>query len=235
MKPRDLVEFTRRTYARPASVEGWAEDALVDAGLTTAERDLLGRVPLDGGRAIVLGLGGGREAIPLAVKGFAVTGVDFVPALVRRAEENAARRGVRIEGLVQDISAFEVRGGEFDLAWMTAGTYSSIPTSRRRRETARRILRALRPGGFFVCDFLIDPEAGSSPFGERLRRAFAWLTLGNVGYETGDRLTSGIEFSHAFRSESEIRAEFESAGFAVLHSSFPSAARRGGAVLKKAD
>src|SRR5512136_727202 len=82
MKPGDLVEFTRRTYADPRSQNGWTAPALVDTGLSASERELLDRIPFRRGKLLVLGVGGGREAIPLAKMGFEVTGVDFVPELV---------------------------------------------------------------------------------------------------------------------------------------------------------
>ena len=119
MKPDDLVEFSRQTYAKPQSVESWAEQNLVDSGLGDAEQELLAALPFKTGKLLLLGVGGGREAIPLARIGFQVTGVDYVPALVERAIENAAQRGVVIEGLVQDISRLEVPAGAYDVVWIS--------------------------------------------------------------------------------------------------------------------
>jgi hypothetical protein len=41
MKPDNLIAFSRQTYANPANVESWAEDSLVDSGLTKDEQALM--------------------------------------------------------------------------------------------------------------------------------------------------------------------------------------------------
>ncbi len=46
MRPNDLIEFSRRSYARPASVAGWSLANLVDEGLSQEERSLLERSPV---------------------------------------------------------------------------------------------------------------------------------------------------------------------------------------------
>jgi SAM-dependent methyltransferase len=234
MRPRDLVDFTRNAYSSPESVAGWAERGLVDAGLSADEAALLEKLPRRGGELLLLGLGGGREAVPLASLGFDVTGVDFVPELAARAEENLRNRGLPIRVLVQDMSRLELPESRFETAWLTSGgCYSSIPTRRRRLDALARIRRSLKPGGHFVCQFLVSAEPEFRGGAESLRRAFAWLTFGNLTYEPGDRLLAGLEFAHYFRDEREIRAEFEAGGFRVLHLSLPQAGSVAGAVLEK--
>ena len=131
MKPDDLVEFSRQSYARPRTVESWAEDAMVDSGLIAEELDLLAAVPAPTGELLLLGVGGGREAIPLARMGYRVTGVDYVATMVDRASENAARRGVSIEGLVQEMSRLDVQAGAYDVVWLSSVAYSCVPTRAR--------------------------------------------------------------------------------------------------------
>lgn len=234
MKPRDLVDFTRSAYSTPDSIAGWAEDSLVDAGLSGDEATLLEKVPLRGGELLLLGVGGGREAVPLASKGFHVTGIEFVPELAVRAEENAGRRGQPIKVLVQDICRLELPGSSYDLAWLTSGgCYSSIPTRRLRVEVLGRIRRSLKPGGYFLCQFLFSDGSKSRRGGEFFRRLFSWITLGNLSYERGDRLLNGLEFAHDFSGADEVRSEFEAGGFRVVYLSLPPAGSLGGAVLKK--
>lgn len=233
MRPRDLLEFNRRAYAASPSVKGWSEDGLVDAGLSVDEKALLDRVPDRRGKVLLLGLGGGREAVALAALGFEVTGIDFVPELAGRAAENARRRGHPIKVLVQEMSRLEVPESAFDLAWLTSGNYSSVPTRPRRLEMLGRIRRALRPGGHVVLQFLFSEGQEFTPAVEFLRRAVSRLTLGNLAYEKGDRLSGSIEYAHYFADALEAGTEFEEAGFEIVSLTVPGETARGGAVLRK--
>ncbi len=233
MRPDDLVEFSRQSYADPRNVDSWAEDDLVDSGLTAEELDLLADVPARTGDLLLLGVGGGREAIPLVRMGFQVTGVDYVAAMVDRAVENAARRGLRIEGLVQEISQLDVPAGAYDLVWLSRAMYSCVPTRARRVEMVRRITRALRPGGLFLCQFQWHPGPRPRGRGSFVRRAFAVCTLGNLGCEAGDTLWQNVEFVHQFTSEDAVRAELEEGGLAVLRIQASQTSIRGGAVCRK--
>lgn len=67
------------------------------------------------GRAIDLGCGVGREAIYLAQHGFDVTGVDTSPTAIRMAELAAAREGVRVMFVVDDLTDLRHVEGKFDL------------------------------------------------------------------------------------------------------------------------
>jgi 2-polyprenyl-3-methyl-5-hydroxy-6-metoxy-1,4-benzoquinol methylase len=86
MRPEDLAEFTRQTYAAPHNRNSLADGRHVGSGLLPMERLLLDRSGVTSGKLLLLGMGGGREAIDLAKRGFSVTGVDWIPALVQRAQ-----------------------------------------------------------------------------------------------------------------------------------------------------
>ena len=236
MKPRDLLDFTRSAYSTPESIAGWAEDSLVDAGLSADEASLLEKAPVRAGELLLLGIGGGREAVPLVSMGFRVMGVEIVPELAARAEENVRRRGQSIKVLVQDMCRLDLPGSFFDAAWLTSGgCYSSIPTRSLRVDVLGRIRRSLKPGGCFICQFLLSDEREFRRGAESLRRAFSRLTLGNLSYEPGDRLLNGLEFAHYFSGAEEARSEFEAGGFHILHLSLPATGSLGGAVLMKDD
>lgn len=233
MRPDDLMELTKQSYGGPAGVEGWSRDKVVDSGLEETEKRMLAHLPLRSGRLLLLGLGGGRDAIALAKVGFEVTGVDFVPEMIERAKANALKRGVRIEGIIQDFSRLDVPAASYDVVWLSAFMYSCIPTRKRRVEMLKRIAKALKPSGYFVCEFSWDRSPRRSRLAVRLRKAFAFVTLGNFWYEPGDVLWGGVEFVHQFASPAEIKSEFEEGGFEVLYAEIPESSVRGGAVLRK--
>jgi SAM-dependent methyltransferase len=233
MRPDDLVEFSRRTYAKTETVQAIGHESLIEAGLRSDETDLLDKIPLKAGRLLLLGIGGGREAIPLAKLGFEVIGVDFVPDMVKKAKENAARCGVKIETMVQEISSLDVPENFYDMVWLTSYMYSAIPTRNRRIEMLRKIAKALKPEGHFLCQFQWGSLQGHSRKGEIVRRIFAYLTLGNRSYESGDMLWGNVEFIHAFSSETDLRFEFREGGFDVVFMHIPDQKTLGGAILKK--
>jgi len=232
MRPADLVEFSRQSYARPENLEGWSEKSLVDSGLNDDERELLTQVS-GTGDLLLLGLGGGREAIPLARMGFRVTGVDYIAAMVERAKENAVCRGLKIEGLVQEISELEVQENAYDVVWLSRAMYSCVPTRSQRVAMVQRIASALRPGGLFLCQFLWCANPRQRAKAERLRRVIGIISLGNFSYEKGDRLLNNIEFVHEFSTEETIRSEIEEGGLSVLRIRMSSLTNRGSAVCRK--
>lgn len=234
MRPDDLIEFSRRSYGKPDDVEGWSEASLVDTGLSTDEVDMLALVPQKTGNLLLLGVGGGREAIPLAKMGYQVTGVDYVPAMVERAKENATRRGIHLEGLVQEISQLNVPINSYDIVWLSSAMYSCVPTRQRRIDMVRRIASALKPGGFFMCRFHFDPRQQLTKQGIFARRLIAACTLGNTAYQAGDILWGNIEFIHAFTTREEVQSELEEGGFQVIRLQTDPAAIRGWAICQKA-
>ena len=216
MRPHDLIEFSRQHYLKPDNVQGWSDEKLVNSGLSALERSLLNKTGTNQGRLLLLGVGGGREAIPLAKHGFEVTGVDFVLQMVKRAEENARKNGVRIIGLVQEISRLDLPENAYDITWLSAAMYSCVPTRKRRVDMLKRIHKALRPGGYFIFGFIWNPRADSSAKSMILNKMIAWLTFGNLHHEKGDMLRFNLEFIHAFTALKELKAEIIQGGFELI-------------------
>lgn len=69
------------------------------------------------GRVLDVACGEGRNAIWLAERGWAATGVDFSPVALDKARKLAARRGVSVEWLEADVRAWNpvAPDGQFDL------------------------------------------------------------------------------------------------------------------------
>ena len=67
-----------------------------------------------GARVLDVGCGQGRDAVFIARRGYAVTGVDISPNGIRDLNAIAIKDNLPIEGLVADIRAFEPSGA-FDV------------------------------------------------------------------------------------------------------------------------
>ena len=88
---------------------------------------------------MLLGMGGGKEAIYFAKAGFRVTGIDFIEKMVAKAMENARQRNVEIQGKVQEISRLDFKPACFDVVWYSCSIYSSIPGRKTRIEMLKRV------------------------------------------------------------------------------------------------
>jgi SAM-dependent methyltransferase len=153
--------------------------------------------------------------------------------MVDLAIANAAKHGVQLEAQVGDFAHLEPPPATYDLIWLFDKMYSCMPTRGRRIQMLKRMHQALRPGGWFACMFKWNPIPGFSPGLDRIRKLFAYLTLGNLWYEPGDVFYG--EFIHQFRQESELSSEFAAGGFELPHPYIINEKeRRGLALLYKA-
>lgn len=107
-------------------------------------------------RAIDLGCGTGANVVELAARGFDVTGVDFSPVALAKAEQRARDAAVtdRCRFLEVNLTAPQLPAavdGSFDL-FLDFGTLDDLPPPGRARMAAH-IARLARPGavGLFWC------------------------------------------------------------------------------------
>ena len=233
MKPDDLDEYTRQMYSRSNHVDAWSGDEILNRGLYPREEKYLEHIPVKKGSLLLLGVGGGREAIPMAERGFEVTGVDFVPEMVKRAEENALKKGLKINGSVQNISELNFPDSTFDIVWLSYNMYSGVPTRKKRIRMLKKINKILYSNGYFLCQFFWYSKPGYPKKIENLRKIFAYLTIGNIEYEQGDLLWQNREFTHAFASERSLRSEFREGGFKVYKMYIYEKEPEGAAILRK--
>lgn len=233
LRPRDLIRFGKENYCRPSALDFWADKDFVDSGLFPGEKELFFELGEGKGKLLMLGVGGGREAIVLAKSGFAVTGVDFIKEMVERSIANARERGVEILGKVQEISRLDFAPASFDVIWFSCSLYSSVPGKNRRISMLSRAGKSLTPEGRIVCFFYWNPSITNGKIRRMAGKALSWITFGNTASERGDILKNNQEFLHAFSREEDLRAEFEEAGFEVLRFVYPESSHNAGALLRK--
>lgn len=233
MKPDDLLAFSRQTYLQAENILAFSEESFVHQGLSSDEIELLEKIPEKSGKILILGVGGGREVIPFGKMGYQITGVDFIPELVRFAKKNAELNDIEFEGLVQDISKLDISSNNFDLVWLSKGMYSSIPSRSRRIDMAKRIFQTLKPGGYFICQFHFQKDQPDNKISETVRRIIAKSPFGNRFYEKGDNLWAKGEFIHFFTSLSAVSKELIQSGFQINYHNPELSTTRGGVVCQK--
>lgn len=106
-----------------------------------------------GARILDLACGYGRHAIPLAKRGFEVTGYDLSETFLNRARAKAEEQGARVRWLQGDMRdlAFD---GEFDAVINIFTAFGYFEDSEDDKKTLRGIRAALRPGGRFLLETL---------------------------------------------------------------------------------
>jgi len=117
------------------------------------------------GRALELGIGTGRIALPLSARGVPVHGIELSNAMAARlrAKPGAADVGVTIG----DFSSTRVVG-TFSLAYVVFNTIGNLTTQAAQVACFQNVAAHLEPGGCFVIELGI-PDLRRLPPGETMR------------------------------------------------------------------
>lgn len=108
---------------------------------------LLGLPP--GSRILDLCCGYGRHTLPLAQRGYRMTGLDLSEDLLRRAEAEAQSTEVR--WVRADMRQLPF-AGEFDAVINIFTAFGYLEDEEEDEQVLRQVARALRPGGVFLLE-----------------------------------------------------------------------------------
>jgi SAM-dependent methyltransferase len=108
---------------------------------------------LSTGDVLDLACGPGRFAVPLAQAGYVVTGVDRSPFLLQKARDLAAREGVSVEWVEQDMREFR-RPRAFDAILNLFTSFGYFDAAADNERVIENIYASLKPAGVFVLDHL---------------------------------------------------------------------------------
>ena len=132
-----------------------------------------------GGPIVELAVGTGRIAVPLALDGHRVVGVDLDPAMLARARTKIAAAGVgdRVELVEGDMSAASTidavaRGGPYQLAILALQSILILNTPDGQKAVVAEMARLLAPGGLAVVDTWLPTPADLVGFDGRV--SFEW-------------------------------------------------------------
>jgi SAM-dependent methyltransferase len=117
------------------------------------------------GRALELGIGTGRIALPLAQKGVPVHGIDLSRAMTSRLQEKPG--GEEIGVSIGDFATAAVEG-TFSVAYLVFNTIHNLTTQAEQVACFRNVAAHLEPGGCFVIEVGI-PNLQRLPPGETMR------------------------------------------------------------------
>jgi SAM-dependent methyltransferase len=143
----DLRQRARATWA----AGDWDQCAglVTPAGTLVLERHDIGA----GQDVLDVGTGsGGNVAIPAALRGAKVVGLDVTPELLERAERHAAEAGVEVEWVEGDAQDLPFDDASFDRVISTFGAMFAPDHAR----AAAELVRVCRPGGRVAMTTWID-------------------------------------------------------------------------------
>jgi SAM-dependent methyltransferase len=170
------------------------------------------------GRALELGIGTGRIAVPLARRGVPVHGIDLSRAMVAklRAKPGADEIGVTIG----DFATATVEG-TFSVAYLVFNTIMNLTTQAAQVACFRNVAAHLDPGGCFVIEVGV-PRLQRLPPGETLQAFHVsetrWgidefdvvnqgLTSHHLELVDGNVERNSIPFRYAWPAELDLMAE----------------------------
>ena len=114
------------------------------------------------GRALELGVGTGRIALPLAARGVPVHGIELSTAMAARLR--AKPGGDDVDVTIGDFATTEV-GGSFSVAYLVFNTIMNLTTQAAQVACFRNVAAHLEPGGCFVVEVMV-PNLQRLPAGE---------------------------------------------------------------------
>jgi len=185
--------FDERVAARydESSSEVFAREAVEPAV------DFLAALAGDG-RALELGIGTGRIALPLAGRGVEVHGIDLSQAMVARLREKLG--GEAIPVAIGDFATTRVDGA-FSLAYLVFNTINNLTTQAEQVACFRNVAAHLEPGGRFVIEVGV-PELRRLPPGETMHVFDA--SEGHWGIDEYDVANQGLVSHHFSLADGKI-------------------------------
>jgi SAM-dependent methyltransferase len=142
------------------------------------------------GRALELGIGTGRIALPLARRGVEVHGIDLSNAMVARLREKPG--GAEIPVAIGDFATTRIDGA-FSLAYLVFNTINNLTTQEGQVACFRNVAAHLEPGGCFVIEVGV-PDLRRLPPGETMHVFDA--SEGHWGIDEYDVANQGLVSHH---------------------------------------
>jgi SAM-dependent methyltransferase len=192
-----------RGYGPSTYGDEWAEIYDTRPGAAAVDPDMLDVLAglARGGRALELGIGTGRVALPLRERGVDVHGIDASEAMVARLRAKPGGEAVPV--MMGDFAEVGV-DGTFSLVYVVANTFYALLTQEAQVRCFRNVARRLDPGGAFVIAAFV-PDVTRFSRGKlvspvRIERDHVELTVARH-----DPLTQQVASQHVVLTDGGVR------------------------------
>jgi SAM-dependent methyltransferase len=142
------------------------------------------------GRALELGIGTGRIALPLAQRGVPVHGIELSKAMVAKLREKPGGEEI---GVTRGDFATTTVDGTFSVAYLVFNTIQNLTSQAAQVACFRNVAAHLEPGGFFVIEVGV-PGLRELPPGETFR--VFHVSENRWGFDEYDVANQGLTSHH---------------------------------------
>jgi SAM-dependent methyltransferase len=153
------------------------------------------------GRALELGIGTGRIALPLVRRGVEVHGIELSTAMAARLRAKPGGEGIPVT--IGDFATAKA-DGTFRLAYLVFNTIMNLTTQAAQVACFRNVAEHLEPGGRFVIEVGV-PGLRRLPPGETFQ-VFDWSD-NHWGIDEYDVATQGLISHHFQRVDGRIELQ----------------------------
>lgn len=168
----------------------------VDEGAPQLLADLAGA-----GRALELGIGTGRVALPLQERGVEVQGIDASEAMVARLRHKPG--GDKIAVTIGSFAGVPVEG-PFSLVYVLFNTFFALLTQEEQVDCFANVARRLGPGGNFLIEAFV-PDLQRFDRGQTVRATSVDVDAVHLETTKWDPLTQQVTSQHVVLGEGGVR------------------------------
>jgi SAM-dependent methyltransferase len=193
-----MADYDETTYGeRIADVY----DTLTEVPTDTDEAVALLAELARGGRALELGIGTGRLALPLRARGIKVEGIDASPAMVEKLRSKPGGREIAVTmGNFADLKV----DGRFSLIFVAFNTFFALLTQEDQLRCFASVAAHLEPQGAFIIEAFV-PDLSRFDRGQRLHVTDVEMALVRIDVARHDPVAQQIVAQHLVLTEAGTR------------------------------
>ena len=193
-----MADYDETTYGeRIADVYDTLTEVPTDTDKTVAQLAELAR----GGRALDLGIGTGRLALPLHARGVKIEGIDASPAMVEKLRSKPGGRKIPITmGNFADLAV----EGRFSLIFVAFNTFFALLTQEEQLRCFANVAAHLETQGAFVIEAFV-PDLSRFDRGQRLQAMNVEMELVRIDVARHDPIAQQVVAQHVVITEAGTR------------------------------
>jgi len=153
------------------------------------------------GRALELGIGTGRIALPLKSHGIDISGIDASPAMVEKLRMKPEGKDIPVT--IGDFSEVPVEG-LFDLIFVVSNTFFALTTQKLQLKCLENVARHLTKNGSFLIEAFV-PDLDRFDRGQTVRATDVRENEVRIEISKHDSLKQQVTSQHVVLTEKGVR------------------------------